>query len=70
VGIEETLGLKEKRREGEGESGWEVKRPLSEDDSSDRFVNEWLKRVEGSYVSHQQHREEVKRNSIKVRLSC
>jgi hypothetical protein len=67
VGIEEKLGLKQERREGEGESGWEMKRPSSEDDSPDRFINEWLKRVEGSYLSHQQHREEV---NIKVRLRC
>ena len=64
VGIEEKLGLKEEKSKGEGESGWEVKR----EDSSDRFINEWLKRVEGSYLRHQQQREEVKQNSIKVRL--
>ena len=65
VGIEEKLGLKEERSKGEGGSGLEIK---SREDSSDRFINEWLKRVEGSYLRHRQQREEVKRNSIKVRL--
>ena len=68
VGIEEKLGLKEERSKGEDGSGWEIERLSSKEDSSDRFINEWLKRVEGSYLRHQQQREEVKQNSIKVRL--
>ena len=68
MGIEEKLGLKEESSKGEGESGWEIKRLSSKEDSSDCFINEWLKRVEGSYLRHQQQREEVKRNSIKVRF--
>lgn len=68
VGIEETLGLKMEKNKAEGESSEEMGRLSFEEDYSDRFISDWLKRVEGSYLRHQQHREEVKRNSIKV--SC
>ena len=66
VGIEERLGLKKEKNEGEGEGSREMKRLSSEEDASDCFISEWLKQVEGSYLMHQQHRQEVKWNSIKV----
>ena len=69
VGIEEKLGLKRKGRKGDdSEGGVEMIRLLSGEDSSDCFISEWLKSVEGSYLRHQQHREEVKQSNIKV--SC
>ena len=66
VGIEEKLGLRKEPSKVEDEGNREIKRLSSEGDASDRFISEWLERVEGSYLRHQQHKEEMKQNSIKV----
>lgn len=70
VGIEEKMGLIKDHQKVEGqESGSDgglIGHRQSETDVSDPFITNWLKRVEGSYVRHQQHQFELKQHSMKV----
>ena len=72
VGIEEKLGLSkvkgQQKVKGQlGESGSRLAHHLpSGSDVSDPFISNWLKRVEGSYLGHQQQKELLKRHSMKV----
>ena len=68
VGIEEKLGLVGARGERKGEGAGENDRLSGRDqvEVSDPFISDWLKRVESSYLRHQQHKNELKQHSMKV----
>lgn len=69
VGIEERMGLTEVKGQKREETFFREGRHWighGANDVSDVFISNWLKRVEGSYLSHQQRRSEMEQHTLKV----